>query len=152
MIYVECKPDFLLVNTLGFSKKDIVHAGNISKVCKGLAKSENAKGLVDEDPDGDRPTYIDTLQLLQNQHEIKLLRDDKRDNQVIVLCPRLEEWLIKVTEEAGVDIGRYGLPNDGEKLHKVINLDLRKFEKLVNDLKDKSKMLKALKKALMEQG
>jgi hypothetical protein len=142
MIYVECKPDRLLVNILGISKRDIVHAGNISKVCKGLAKSENSKGLVDEDPSGDRPSYIDTLRLIQNQHEIKILQDNKRENYLFVLCPRLEEWVLKAAKEADVDIKRYNLPDDGDQLHKVINLDLRKFERLVNDLKGKSEMVK----------
>lgn len=150
MIYVECKPDLLLVNRLGVPKRNIVHAGNISKVCKGLAKSTHAKGLVDEDPSGDRPRYLDTLRLLQNQHEITLLRDDKRANHVIVLCPRLEEWIIKATEEAGVNIGRYHLPNEGEKLHRVINFDLRKMERLISDLKEESERINVLKSYLKE--
>jgi hypothetical protein len=150
MIYVECKPDLLLVNTLGVSKRDIVHAGNISKVCKGLAKSDHSKGLVDEDPSGVRPGYIDTLRLLRNQHEITLLRDDKRDNHLVVLCPRLEDWIIKATEEAGLDIRRYNLPNDGEKLHRVINFDLRKIERLLRDLKERSERINLLRNLLVE--
>jgi len=148
MLYVECKSDFIMVNTLGVFKQNIIHAGNKSKVCKRLEKSDFSKGLADEDPSSEQPSYIDQLNLIQNQHEIKIFQDNKRRNYLIVLCPRLEEWVLKAAKEADLDISRYNLPDDGEQLHKVINLDIRKFEKLVSDLKGKSEMVKALEMAI----
>jgi hypothetical protein len=148
MIYVECKPDFVLVNVLGVAKRNIIHAGNKSKVCRRLKKSDNSKGLVDEDPWTEQPPYVEKLDLIHNQHEIKTLQDNQRGNYLIVLCPRLEEWVLKATKDAQIDITRYNLPDDGERLHKEININIDKFEKLIKDLKGKSKMMKALEKSI----
>ena len=43
MIYVECKPDLVLVKALGIPKKQIVHAGNKAKVCNILRRNRNLK-------------------------------------------------------------------------------------------------------------
>lgn len=149
MIYTECKPDSALVKTLGIPKKQIIHLGGKPEVCKQLEKREKWKGLIDEDPSSVQPPYLKKLQEKKNlsNYGLKILNDTS-NNDLIILCPRLEEWIIKATEEAGIDIKRYNLPDDGEQLHKEINLDLRKFGRLVNDLKGKSKMLEALEIAI----
>lgn len=152
MIYTECKPDSTLVKLLGISKKQIIHLGGKPEVCKQLAKRENWKGLVDEDPSSVQPPYLKRLPVKENfpNYGLKILNDASKNNDLIILCPRLEEWIIKATEEAGINIKRYNLPDDGEQFHKVINIDLRKFERLVNDLKGKSKMLEALEIAIKD--
>jgi len=152
MIYTECKPDSTLVKLLGISKKQIIHLGGKPEVCKQLEKREDWKGLVDEDPFSVQPPYLKKLQEKKNlsNYGLKILNDPSKNNDLIVLRPRLEEWIIKATEEAGIDIKRYNLPDDGEQLHKVINMDLRKFERLVNELKGKSKMLEALEIAIKD--
>lgn len=153
MIYTECKPDSTLVKMLGMPKKQIIHQQGKPEVCKQLAKRENWIGLVDEDPFSVQPPYLKNLQVKENSpnYGLKILSDPSKNNDLFILCPRLEEWIIKATEEAGIDIKRYNLPDDGEKLHKVINIDLRKFEKLVKDLKGKSKMLEALEIAIKKR-
>jgi len=152
MIYTECKPDSTLVKMLGIPKKQIIHLGCKPEVCKQLEKREKWKGLIDEDPSSVQPPYLKKLQVQKNSQNygLKILNDASKNNDLIILCPRLEEWVLKAAKEAGIDIKRYNLPDDGEQLHKVINLDLRKFERLVNDLKGKSKMLEALEIAIKD--
>lgn len=152
MIYTECKPDSSLVRILGIPKKQIIHLGGKPEVCKQLEKREEWKGLVDEDPFSVQPSYLKKLPVKEDlpTYGLKILSDNSKNNDLIVLRPRLEEWVLKATEEAGIDIKRYNLPDDGDQLHKVINLDLRKFERLVNDLKGKSKMLEALEIAIKD--
>ena len=152
MIYTECKPDSALVRTLGIPKKQIIHLGGKPEVCKQLEKREEWKGLVDEDPSSVQPPYLKKLPVKENlpNYGLKILSDNSKNNDLFVLSPRLEEWVLKATEDADIDIKRYNLPDDGDLLHKVINLDLRKFERLVNDLKGKSKMLEALEIAIKE--
>lgn len=79
------------------------------------------------------------------------MNDNSNDNDLIVLCPRLEEWVLKATKEAEIDITRYNLPDDGDKLHRMININIDKFEKLITDLKEKSLMMKALEKSIKER-
>ena len=151
MIYTECKPDSALVNALGISKREIIHLQGKPEVCKQLAKRENWKGMIDEDPFSVQPPYLKGLQVKENlsgDYGFRALHDTSKNNDLIVLCPRLEEWALEAAKRAGIDIKRYNLPDGGEQLHKVINIDLSKFERLVNDLKEKSKMMKALERAI----
>lgn len=153
MIYVECKPDFLLVRSVtNVSKREIVHELGKSNVCKRLQKDKNCKGLIDEDPSAIQPRYVREATPEDNfsEHGIKLLRGGN-GNHLIVLCPRLEEWVLKAANEAGIDVAGYDLPNDAGRLHKEINISLDKFEKLLKDLKDSSSRLKTLKRLLEEK-
>ena len=153
MIYTECKPDSMLVKTLGIPKKEIIHLGGKPEVCKQLEKQENCKGLVDEDPFSIQPSYLKKLHVRENlsDYGFRVLKDNFNNNDLIVLCPRLEEWVLKATKEAQIDIKRYNLPDDGEHLHKEININIDKFEKLIKDLRGKSRQMKALEKSIKKE-
>jgi len=151
-VLVECNPDKLLVKKLGIPKKSIIHAGSKSEVCKRLEKRmTNSVGLIDEDPFSVQPRYIKKLEILENSQKfgIRVLFDKTRSNYIIVLSPRLEEWIIKASGEAKIDLEKYNLPGDGNKLHKVINSNLTKFESLLGELIDKSDRLLALRDYLL---
>ncbi len=135
MIFVECNVDFTLVKSLGVSKKEITHSHCKGNVCNKLRKSNKSKGMVDDDPGAAQPSYIKQLELKTNIYGIKLLLDRKNGNLLIVLCPRLEEWVLKVARDEGVDVSDYNLPNNADQLHKVINSKLRDFENLLSSLK-----------------
>jgi len=150
MIYIECKPDSALVKTLGVPRREIIHLGGKPELCKQLEKRENCKGLVDDDPFSIQPPYLKRLHVKENlsNYWLKVLNDNSNNNSLIILYPRLEEWILKAAKEARVDVRRYGLPDDGDRLHRMINTNINKFEKLVGDLKGKSKMLNALEKSI----
>jgi len=65
-----------------------------------------------------------------------------------MLSPNLEEWIISSAREAGLKLESYSLPDKSEDFHRVINLDLKKFQDLVLDLKDRSPRMKALSNIL----
>ena len=150
---VECNPDKLLVKKLGVPKKSIIHAGSKSEVCKRLEKKmTNSVGLIDEDPFSVQPRYIRKLKVLENPQRfgIKVLFDEEKNNSIIVLSPRLEEWIIEASREARIDLEKYKLPRDGNTLHKVINSNLSKFENLLDELINKSERVEVLKNILEE--
>lgn len=151
MIYVECKPDFTLVKSLTkIPKREIVHEiKGKPEVCKRLERQRNCKGLVDEDPLSVQPPYMKKVRLENDlfQYELKVFYDESNSNYLFLLCPRLEEWILKAAQDANLNVEKYSLPNAPEKLHRVINLDLSKFEKLLEGLKD-SKRLKTLRELL----
>lgn len=152
-ILVECNPDKLLVKKLGVPKKSIIHAGSKSEVCKRLEKKmTNSVGLIDEDPFSVQPRYIRKLKVLENPQRfgIKVLFDEEKNNSIIVLSPRLEEWIIEASREARIDLEKYKLPRDGNTLHKVINSNLSKFENLLDELINKSERVEVLKNILEE--
>lgn len=155
MIFVECKPDEILVKTLGVRKKNITHSGGKGNVCNRLRNSTNSKGLVDEDPESVQPRYLKGMQLIANKDGIKLFKDGKRQNLLIVLRPMLESWIVKTASEVEIDLSRFDLPDGGNKIKKVINqpANLKNFEELINAIKrSKSERLKTLKRFITGLG
>jgi len=152
MIYVECKPDFTLVKTLGIPKKEIIHSRGKPNVCKQLEKQGNCKGLLDEDPFTTQPPYLKKLLIKRDlsEYDLILLNDAHRNNDLVILCPRLEEWVLKAAREVKIDVRNYNLPNDAERLHKVVNINIGKFELLIRDLNAKSNKIEMLKQLLVE--
>jgi len=137
VIYVECNPDKLLLKTLGVLKKHIVHAGGKSNICKQLEKHKNCKALIDKDPGSPQPPYIKKLKIneVHSREKIEILKDEKNNNIVIMLDPRLEGWIIYVAKQVKISLERYGLSNDEGRLHRIINTNLNNFKRLLDKLK-----------------
>jgi len=135
VIYVECKADFVLVlKVASVRPRDIVHEGGKTEVLKKLERYPDSVGLVDEDPWALQPPILRSYstEVSLDEHGIRVLRRGK--NVLIVLCPRLEEWVIGAARKSGIDPQSYGLPNRGDRLHRDINSSIHKFEKLLDDL------------------
>ena len=134
------------------SKRNIIHAGNKSEVIKALVKHyENSKGLVDEDPGSTQPRYLHEFTQKGERYSIKVLHNHHRNNYLIILCPRLEDWVLQAAARSNVDVRSYGLPNDPSRLHKRINLQVDKFEKLLKDLMQRSEWLRFLARVLRSE-
>ncbi len=150
MIYVECKPDGILVRALTtMPQREIIHEiKGKYEVVKKISRRKSCGAVIDEDPASNQPAYLATMVTLQDLPErgLKVLGDES-DNRIVVMCPRLGEWTIRAAREGRVDVSRFNLPDDPLKLHGIINADLRKFERLVEDLKD-SDRLRALSNVL----
>lgn len=136
--FAECKPDTLLVKLL--AGREVDHLGGKSRLIKRMVRSgESSKGLIDEDPQSPQPPLLRRFKLLCDERSVNLkIYEDEYGNRLITLSPNLEEWIISSAKEAGIDLESYGLPDKSEDFHRIINLDLRKFQKLISDLKVKS--------------
>ena len=151
MIFVECNADITLVECLtNIPKENIVHEFKGKPgVCKQLMEGwTNSKGLIDEDPGASQPPYVRNAHPYGSfiQEDIKYLRDASRNNDLIVLCPRLEDWILKSAQIAKIDVTRHGLPNDANALHRVIDYKLNEFMILIHMMvKRKSTRILALK-------
>mgnify|MGYP001039832934 CR=1 FL=1 len=152
MYLVECKPDTVLVQSLTrASRKNIQHAGNKSELLKKLTEHySDSKGVIDEDPWSIQPPHMQKFKEKQNltSFGLKVLHQTSKNNTLIVLCPRLEEWILEAAREANVDPQKYNLPNDSVKLHQQINIQIDKFQRLVEKLKTKSNRVKKLASGL----
>lgn len=132
-MYVECYPDEVLVKTLtGISSKNIKHSGNKSGVFTKLEKTTGKIGLVDQDPGAAMPRKAANIVWLARPHNI--ITGDFRSNTVIVLCPRLEDWIIRICSLYKINPLEFGLPASGRELHKVINGNVDKFGNLLGAL------------------
>ena len=151
---VECDPDFLLVSKgVGISRREIIHRRGKGRVLEELRK-RGGKGLVDEDPGSPQPSYLGEM-VLADQLEaegLRVLADRLKGSQVIVLCPRLEEWLLGAAREADIDFQDFGFPKEPNLLHRAlmgIKRDQRRrlrFEELLEILSSHSKRFEALKR------
>jgi hypothetical protein len=149
MIYLECDSDKAFVRALGILKKEIVCADGKGNVCNNLEKNMYSVGLVDEDPLSAKPNYMDKLRIQLNENNIKLFFDEKNKNFLIVLYPRLEEWILEVAKNAGIDPTKYSLPDNVKQFRRQLNVRLdKKFGEFVQDLKDKSQVVRKLEEFL----
>jgi hypothetical protein len=155
VLIVECDPDLVLVETLTTpSRKRNKHAGGKSMVIRNLMRTyENSVGMIDEDPASIQPDdlqrFTETNRLQREQ--IRIHHHDQRNNRLIVLCPKLEEWVLGACSEAGIDVRDYNLPNNPNQLHEVINVRINRFRQLVEDLMKRSDRVRALQTCLRER-
>lgn len=152
MIYVECKPDQLLVQMLtGWRRREILHENDKFQVMKKLRRQTNGRAMVDEDPTSNQPDYLTEMQIQEELSNmgLRVKSDASRGNRAVLLCPRLEEWVIRGATEVGISLNdrRYNLPTSAIALHRVINADHRKLERLVDDLAD-TRRFRALRRLL----
>lgn len=138
MLYVECKADEALARGLGLTRQEVNHELNKDEVLKQLVKQSHCLGMVDEDPNSPQPIQLGRMTLAADYDQLGLRVYDyvAHHNRVILLRPRLEEWLLRAAGDAGLAVGgrRYNLPPSPTRLHREINLDLSKVERLLADL------------------
>lgn len=138
MIYVECKPDTVLVRTLtGLPAREVIDEPKGKNGVVGrVMSSRNARGLVDEDPLTVQHSYLMSMHLSRDEPAtgLRLLHDRIRGNNIVLLCPKLEDWVVRAARDAGTDLQDYNLPRDARQLHGVINHRLSNFQRLVEAL------------------
>ncbi|KAA0231908.1 hypothetical protein EDS67_00500 [candidate division KSB1 bacterium] len=100
--------------------------------------------MVDEVPFSPQPGYIKTLQNQDFLHGVKLFVDQRRGNRLIMLCPRLEEWIILAAHEAEINLNDYDLLENAKQLHKAINLQQSSLKRFIDDIKTSSAKLQTL--------
>ena len=139
-ICVECYADEKLVTSLQpeYAKR-ILHHGGKGDIVNYLRKASTTAGigLVDEDPGSTQPrdlrnNYIE----IESSGAIRYFRHrEKNSCFIIMLCPRLEEWLLARAKAAGIDRAAYGLPDTGERLHEYAHYEREpKFEEFMKRL------------------
>lgn len=137
MIYVECKPDKALINHL--IGGDIEHLGNKSEVCKRLEKLKNSIGIIDEDPNSPKPHYLKKLQYIKEKDDLKLYKDNENNNKVILICPRLEEWILDIVRKEEINLKDHNFPDNPNEFHNIVNINITEFQLLINKIKKRKK-------------
>lgn len=151
MYLVECNKDRVLVRKLAPPGRRIIHAGNKTEIIKKLlTRYNNAVGLIDEDPWSVQPPQLSNFELIKDLSGLglRMLEVSGRNNRLIMLCPRLEEWIIKASKASNLDLEEYRLPNSPNDFHKQL-FNPRHYENLIDDLRRAgSRMLDELAKLL----
>lgn len=146
-IVIECNPDEALLKVLGYTRKMITHQSSKGEVINYLKRNPSAIGIVDDDPGSAKPTYfLEFSPETENKFGIESYVISKLQTRLIVIKPRLEEWVLQNASELNVNPVHYSIPTTGHELHKVINTRIPKFKDLLNEmLSKKSPALNHLK-------
>jgi hypothetical protein len=154
MFVAECKTEVVLIRSLAsVSRRRVEHVAGKSRVIRKLMRNyENSLGMVDEDPNRTQPPDMQRFREIESSERdrFRILHHTSRNNRLIVLCPRLEEWIIEAAREANIDMNRYNLPNDPLELHEIINIRTEKFHRLIEELNQRSNRVRALRTRLRE--
>ena len=137
MLLLECKPDEVLAWRLGRAKRDCLHQNDKGRVCNRLKKTEGLVAMIDEDPGSAQPTYLGTLKLVEEGNGLRILADAERGHRIVIVQPRLEEWIIATAKAAEVKMADFGLSERGNELHREITSRLFAFGRLLDALLEK---------------
>ncbi len=151
-ILVECYPDAALLRALGVSKKQLRHEGGKGEVVKQVRKFDCATGLIDEDPASAQPRDLDNYKEVQAMEGLRLLaRRDDKNKRLIIVCPRLEDWLIQRAKSSGIRPKDYGLPSDPDKLHSIPRYEQKEgFCRFLAELKEQDSGMHLLRRWILE--
>lgn len=137
-IVLECNPDEALIKVLGYTRKMITHQPGRGEVINYLQRNPSAIGIVDEDPGSAKPTYFSKFtHESDEQFDIASFHIPKLRTRLIVIKPRLEEWILKQALESKINPKSYSLPEDANDLHKIINTKIPLFEKMIKEMLEK---------------
>lgn len=148
-VHLECLPDETLAMALGVSKKNIKHHAGNGRVCAALEKLEDKVGFIDEEPGKPQENhkFLKELVFIEEQHGVRILKDNKRGHTVLMICPELEGWIVNICSEK--DLTKFGFSTKASQLHRIITSRLPQFVKLVKHLEEQeNKAILHLKKLL----
>jgi len=152
MIYVECKADKSLVQVIAdIESCKIEHCFGKSQVLEKLLKDKRSIGIIDEDPDAPSPTELKKLKFEcreSSRLSLKFCYERSNNNLLIIICPRLEDWIIKASIEEKINLNNYDLPSNPVHFHNIINPNITKFQNLLHVLKGKNKRLLTLRECI----
>jgi len=151
-VLVECNADEVVLRAVGVSKKQLRHERCKGEVVKRMLKFDCATGLIDEDPASAQPRELDNYIHVQAVEGLRLLahRDDK-NKRLIIICPRLEEWLIQRAKSSGVRPEDYGLPSDPDRLHSIPRYEQKEgFCRFLAELKERDNGMHLLCQWILE--
>jgi len=139
-VLVECNADEVVLRALGVTKKQLLHFGGKGNVINRLKELPGATGIVDEDP---ASAHTEGLRLLTRQ--------GKGGQRLILVCPKLEDWLIHRAKSMGVEPENYGLPADPNRLHSIPRYEQKEgFRRFLAELIDRDKGMHLLRRWIFE--
>ncbi len=93
-------------------------------------------GWIDQDPTANHHPYYKAMCAKPVSDKLGLMYcyNNKRNNKLIIVKPKLEDWIIGIAHSKGINLEDYELSNDPDELHKLINFRISKFQELLHKL------------------
>lgn len=152
-VLVECDADEVVLLNLGVVKKQLSHFGGKNKVINHLRNLPGAVGVVDEDPASiQHPDLNASYRQMESAEGLRLLTRQGRGGQrLVMICPKLEDWLIQRAKSSGIRPEDYGLPGDPDKLHSIPRYEQKEgFCRFLAKLKERDSGMHLLRRWILE--
>jgi hypothetical protein len=152
-VLVECDADEVVLRNLGVAKKQLSHFGGKNKVITRLRDLPGVVGMVDEDPGS---TQHGDLRASYRQAESAeglrlLIRQGSGGQRLVVICPKLEDWLIARAKSSGIRPENYGLPSDPDRLHSIPRYEQKQnFLSFLTELKERDRGMHLLRRWILK--
>jgi hypothetical protein len=123
----ECYFDTVLVRSILQIKTALNHKKGCNNVVKAMTEGRLsdafAVGIVDKDKK--ELKYLNEFDGYEFDN-LALFKHRNKHHYIIQLIPPIEQWILKVAEEAKIKVEDFGLPRDIEKLKKITKSELAK--------------------------
>ncbi|MDQ1351627.1 MAG: hypothetical protein QG657_1932 [Acidobacteriota bacterium] len=128
MIVVECNADQLLMECMGFPKRQIDHAGCKGKVVNRVKKLPKAVGIIDEDPGSEQPGELKNYKASKTSGTIKFLENKNDKGKCLIqISPDLEHWVLKRAKANNIKPKDFSLPDNPKDLHSLTGIKKSKY-------------------------
>lgn len=138
MIFVEDNSDQYILEYFNKPTRNIWRADGKQDVVNKIKKENGSIGIIDYDDSIENEVKgMDK----EEDHDHLILYKSK-ESYIIVIRPRLQNWLITACQESNTTPSQFKLPEKVSEFHKAINKDIRKNQliELLKYLKNNSKM------------
>ena len=146
-VLVECNADEMVLRNLGITRKQLFHFAGRNNVISHLKDLPGAIGVVDEDPGSSqhRDQQASYHQVKFSEGLRLLTRQGSGGQKLIIVCPKLEDWLLDRAKSSGIKPENFGFPNDPDRLHGIPRYEQKEgFKRFLEELKEKDKGMKLL--------
>jgi hypothetical protein len=130
-----------LLCSLGIPRRSILVMGAKGNVIKKLKDRPRDVGVVDEDPDSihTQSHELANYEPVERGEGVQLLaRRGSHGQRLIVLCPRVEDWLIDRAGTCGIDPRQYHLPSTARELKDLLHYEEKEwFRRFLDELSDR---------------
>jgi hypothetical protein len=153
-VLVECNADEIVLRNIGVAKKQLFHFGGKDKLITRLRNLPGAVGVVDEDPDSiQHPDLTASYRQAESAEGLRLLaRQGSGGQKLVVICPKLEDWLIARATSSGIRPEDYGLPGDPDRLHSIPRYEQKEgFLRFLEELKKRDSGIHFLRQWILEE-
>ncbi|MGD2094976.1 MAG: hypothetical protein PVH77_08225 [Phycisphaerales bacterium] len=152
-VLVECNADEVVLKNLEVPKKQLLHFGGKDKLINRLRNLPGAVGIVDEDPASiQHPDLKASYRQAEFAEGLRLLaRQGSGGQRLVMVCPKLEDWLIQRAESSGIRPEDYGLPSNPDKLHSIPRYEQKDgFRRFLAELKERDSGMHLLRRWIFE--
>jgi hypothetical protein len=133
-------------------RKQLLHFGGKYELVKNLKERTYDVGMIDEDPGKVQPQDMGSYRQMDSGEGLHLLtRQGSGGQKLVIVCPKLEDWLIARAKSSGIRLEDYGLPSNPDRLHSIPRYEHKQnFLDFLADLKERDEGMHLLRQWILE--